>query len=78
MKNDNQQDSSGIEMYDSHILLFEKKIWKMNDVMSYTGLSRGTIYNKASRGEIPFRKTAGRLYFCPDEIHEWILTGGEQ
>lgn len=69
------EDSSGIASYDNHKLLFEKRIWKIDDVMKFTGLSKGTIYNKTSTGEIPTKKCAGRLYFDPDEIHEWILGG---
>lgn len=75
MKTDNQKDSSGINDYNIQKLLFEKRIWKIEDVALFTGLSKGTIYNKTSTGEIPTKKRAGRLYFDPDEIHDWILGG---
>ena len=55
--------------------LFNKRIWTIEDVALILGLSRGTIYNKTSRREIPFRKRGKRLYFIPDEILNWIEEG---
>ena len=56
-------------------LLFKKRIWQISDVVLFTGLSKGTVYNLVSQGRLPKRKRAGRLYFDPDEIHDWILQG---
>ncbi len=75
MNDTKNQDSSGIDGYHSHKLLFEKRIWTIDDVVLFTGLSKGTVYNKSATGEIPKKKRAGRLYFDPDEIHDWILGG---
>lgn len=58
-------------------LLFKNRIWTIDDVALFLGLSKKTIYNKTSRGEIPFRKPkrGGRLYFLPEEILNWIDEG---
>jgi len=55
--------------------IFEKKIWKINDVSKYTGFSVGTLYNMTSRNLIPHRKKRGRLFFLPFEIQNWIEEG---
>jgi excisionase family DNA binding protein len=57
--------------------IFKKKIWTIDEVALFLGLSKKTIYNKTSRREIPFRKPKGgrRLYFIPDEILNWIDEG---
>ena len=55
--------------------LFDKKIWKLEDVVSFTGFSKRTIYNKTSKDEIPHRKRGGKLFFLPQEIFDWIDEG---
>lgn len=55
--------------------LFQIRIWSIDDVSLITGFSKGTIYNKTSRREIPFRKRGKRLFFISDEIINWIEEG---
>ncbi len=57
--------------------IFEKRIWTVDEVAYFLGLTKKTIYNKVSRREIPFRKPKGgrRLYFMPDEILNWVEEG---
>lgn len=43
--------------------LFDKKIWTIEDVAAFLGKSIKSIYNMTSRGQIPYRKRAGTLYF---------------
>lgn len=59
------------------IALFEIQIWTIDDVALVLKNSKGTIYNKVSKNEIPFHKKGkkGRLYFIPSEILEWIKEG---
>ena len=52
--------------------IFEIRIWNIDDVVRFTGLAKGTIYNMTSRREIPFRKRGKKLFFIPDEIMNWI------
>ena len=59
----------------SHLDLFQKKIWNIEDVASFTGYRIGTIYNLSSNGLIPKKKKRGLLYFIPDEILNWFLEG---
>jgi excisionase family DNA binding protein len=73
----------GIEHFNSGLAeyngdpIFKIKIWTIDDVASFLDLSKGTIYNKVSRREIPFRKpkSGRRLYFLPDEILNWVEEG---
>lgn len=60
----------------SHTLLFEKRIWTINDVVAFTNYSKQTIYNLVSLGEIPHTKKRSRLVFIPQEILNWMFNGG--
>jgi predicted DNA-binding transcriptional regulator AlpA len=51
---------------------FENRIWRIDDVASYTGYSLGTLYNLTSQNLIPYRKKRGRIFFVPIEIQNWI------
>jgi len=53
-------------------LFFNKLIWGIDEVCSFTRYSKGTIYNLVSEGDIPYRKKRGRLWFVPNEILKWI------
>ena len=61
----------------NHELLFNKKIWSIKDVASFTGLKVGSIYNRTSKGLIPFSKRGSRLFFNPHDILNWIDEGGQ-
>ena len=53
---------------------FENLIWGVDEVCSFSGYAKGTIYNLVSRGEIPYR-TRGRrrkLVFVPSEVIAWL------
>jgi predicted DNA-binding transcriptional regulator AlpA len=62
----------------SGIQLFDNQIWKIEDVVTFTGLAKKTIYNLCSLGEIPHLKQRKRLVFIPREIQKWFSpTGGK-
>jgi predicted DNA-binding transcriptional regulator AlpA len=63
------------EKYYAMKQLFNIRIWSIDDVSLITGFSKGTIYNKTSKKEIPFRKRGKRLFFISDEIVNWIEEG---
>lgn len=63
-------------------LLFKNKIWRIDDVAGFLGVSVGHIYNLISaskkmrrKDEIPYRKRGKALYFFPQEILDWIDEG---
>lgn len=58
----------------THAELFSKKIWRVDDVLAFTGLSKSTLMRYTSQKRIPHRKR-GRLYFIPQEIMNWIDEG---
>ncbi len=68
--------SKKIEYIGNKTLFDNKILWTVNDLVSFTGLAKQTIYNKVSKGEIPYRKRWGKLYFVPDEILNLIEEGG--
>lgn len=57
---------------------FDKLIWGVDEVCSFTGYAKGTIYNLVSRVEIPYRSRGKRkrLVFVPSEVMAWLR--GEQ
>ena len=58
--------------------IFDKRIWRVDDVAEFLGCSKGHIYNLASDEKIPKRKKNGLLVFVPEEIHNWILEGDQK
>jgi predicted DNA-binding transcriptional regulator AlpA len=53
--------------------LFDKLIWGIDEVCSFTSYAKGTVYNKVSSGEIPYRRGRKRkLVFIPSEIIKWF------
>ncbi len=53
--------------------LFDKLIWEIDDVCNFTSYAKGTIYNKVSSGEIPYRRGRKRkLIFIPSEVIKWL------
>ncbi|MBX3040859.1 MAG: helix-turn-helix domain-containing protein, partial [Bdellovibrionaceae bacterium] len=61
--------------HDPSLFLNRIDFWKIDDVATYTGYSKRTLYNLTSRDLIPHRKKRGKLYFVPFEIQNWIEEG---
>ena len=55
--------------------IHDKRIWVIEDVMTFTGFSKSTVYKMTARREIPHRKRGKKLFFLPDEIWNWIEEG---
>ncbi len=55
-------------------MLFDKLIWGIDEVCTFTRYARGTVYNLVSEGEIPVRRRGrkGRLVFVPNEVMAWF------
>ena len=68
--------SDTIDNISEHKQLFEKKIWLISDVVTFSGYSKQTIYNLVSLKEIPHTKKRNRLVFIPQEILNWMFNGG--
>lgn len=60
---------------------FNNQIWRIEDVASALGVSKGHIYNlvsdskKTRKKGIPFHKKGKLLFFFPEEILSWIQEG---
>lgn len=53
--------------------LFDNLIWGIDEVCNFTSYAKGTVYNKVSSGEIPYRRGRKRkLVFIPSEIIKWF------
>jgi excisionase family DNA binding protein len=50
----------------------EKELLTVADVSQMLNLSKGTIYNKTSKQEIPCIKKGRRVYFDKKEIVAWL------
>ena len=46
----------------------------VDEASKFTGIEVKTIYNLASKGEIPFYKK-GKLFFYKSELNRWIKSG---
>ncbi len=57
--------------------LFEKKIWRVDDVAKFLGCSVGHVYNLAADEKIPKLKKRGFLFFVPEQILNWVMEGNE-
>lgn len=54
-------------------LLAAKKVFNMDELVLYTGLSKSYIYRLTCTKGIPFYKPGGnRVWFKKDEIDEWM------
>jgi predicted DNA-binding transcriptional regulator AlpA len=69
------KDRVGEQTSERSPILFEKRIWRVEDVASFLGCATGHVYNLSSDEKIPKRKKRGLLYFVPDEILSWVLEG---
>lgn len=52
--------------------LLEDRYLKPAEAAKYLGLSEQTIRNKASKGEIPFKKVGSALRFRRAELDQWV------
>jgi predicted DNA-binding transcriptional regulator AlpA len=47
-------------------------ILELDGLSNWLGPSQGTLYGRAMRGEMPYRKLGGRIIFLWSEIEEWL------
>lgn len=55
--------------------LFNKKIWRVEDVATFLGCSKGHVYNMVNIEMIPSVKKGKFLYFIPSDILRWLIQG---
>lgn len=49
------------------------EVLNVNQVAELLGLGRNTVYEAASRGEIPHRRVGRRLIFSRAAVMEWLM-----
>ena len=55
--------------------IYDKKIWRVEDVAEFLGCSKWHVYRLSSDEKIPYIKKGKFIYFVPDRIHNWVLEG---
>ncbi|MBF2024615.1 helix-turn-helix domain-containing protein [Flavobacterium psychrophilum] len=50
----------------------EDEIFDVNEVVSFTGFSKPTIYGYCQKREIPHYKKGGKTFFFKSEIIKWL------
>ena len=55
--------------------IYDKRIWRVEDVAEFLGCSKWHVYNLASDEKIPKVKKGKFIYFVPERIHNWVLEG---
>lgn len=57
------------------MVTIQKTVLNLNEVATYTGLSKSYLYHLTSTGGIPCYKPSGKIiYFNKDEIEKWMLS----
>ena len=52
-----------------------KDLLNVKEAASFLDLAVATLYTKSSKGEIPSKRQAGRLYFSKSELIQWLEEG---
>jgi excisionase family DNA binding protein len=56
------------------LMLSNKRILTVNDIVNYTSYSKSHIYKLTSKNKIPFSKPGGKaIFFDKKEIDRWLL-----
>jgi excisionase family DNA binding protein len=57
------------------VFIQQKTVLNLEEVATYTGLSKSCLYKKTSTGGIPCYKPNGKhIYFNKNEIDKWLLS----
>lgn len=63
-----------LERIEQLTLLGAKDVFNMDDLVAYTGLTKGYLYRLVSERAIPYYKGNGKMnYFRRDDINAWLL-----
>lgn len=57
-------------------LVFENRVWSVEDVARELKLSRSHIYKLISEDKIPYAKVGRLVRFYPERVYEWLSKGG--
>ena len=63
-----------LERIEQLTLLGAKDVFNMDDLVAYTGLTKGYLYRLVCERAIPYYKGNGKMnYFKRDDINAWLL-----
>lgn len=60
------------ERLENLIITTQKQVLNIDEVCTYTGLSKSTIYKLCMKGSIPYYKQSKHNYFDKDEVINWL------
>ena len=62
-----------LERIEQLTMLGAKEVFNMDDMVAYTGFSKGYIYKLVCRKEIPYYKGGGKEnFFKRDDVNAWL------
>jgi len=64
--------NTDLQRLENLIITTQKQVLNIDEVCTYTGLSKSTIYKCTMNGSIPHFKKLKHLYFDRDEIIAWL------
>ena len=60
-------------------LIFKKKVLTMDEAVTYTGLSKHTLYKLTSGRKIRFSKPNGKMiFFLKSDLDGWMLKNTQE
>lgn len=63
-----------LERIEQLTLLGAKDVFNMDDLVAYTGLTKGYLYRLVCERAIPYYKGNGKMnYFKRDDVNAWLL-----
>ncbi len=54
------------------------RLWTVRDVAQFLGMHEKTVYDWASRGDLPCFRLGNRLRFSPTELTRWVSARKEE
>ena len=61
-----------LERLENLIITTQKQVLNIDELCTYTGLSKSTIYKLCMNGKIPYYKQSKHNYFDKDEVINWL------
>jgi excisionase family DNA binding protein len=56
------------------LLLSQKKVFSLDEVVKYTGYKKSYIYKLTSMNQVPYsRPSGGAIFFDREDIEKWLL-----
>lgn len=61
-----------LDRIERYAVVSAKQVLNLDELVFFTGFSKGYIYKLTYKGEIPHYKAGGRVFFDRDEVNSWL------